>query len=256
MIQPPIVQGSLMKALTARVEHGFFGRKGGVSEGLYASLNVGVGSDDADAAIAANRQIVQDAFGADALLSCYQVHGTDVMTVTEPWTERPRADAMATNRPGLALCILTADCTPVLFADSEAGVIGAAHAGWKGAVAGVLESCLDAMEALGANRSDIQAAIGPCIHQASYEVGPDLKDAVLHASDWAGRFFAPGAGDRWQFDLPGYAHARLVRTGCGAIETLPHDTCAMAEDYFSNRRRNHAGEPDYGRNASVIMLKR
>ncbi len=253
MSQPPF---ETVDVLTSpEVAHGFFGRRGGVSIDLYSSLNVGIGSDDDPVSVAANRARVKEAMQADHLLSCYQVHGRTVMTVTEAWDERPEADAMVTDKPGFALCILTADCAPVLFADHIAGVIGAAHAGWRGAIGGVCEAALDAMEALGAEREQITAVVGPCIHQASYEVGPDLREAVLNASDWAGQHFAPGAGDRLQFNLPHYVVDRLERAGLRAAAALSHDTCAMNDIYFSNRRRTHAGEPDYGRNASVIMLK-
>lgn len=250
---PPFITDEALES--DRIRHRFFGRRGGVSTGLYDSLNVGVGSDDDPNAVEANREIVRASLEADHLLSCYQVHGVDVVHVTETWTERPKADAMVTDRPGLALCILTADCAPILFADAEAGVIGAAHAGWKGAVAGVAEACIAAMEKLGARRENISAVIGPCIHQDSYEVGPEFRESVLAA--WAGAetFFRPGAGDRLHFDLPGFLVERLKVSGISNGAALPFDTCALENDYFSNRRRNHAGEPDYGRNASVIMLR-
>ncbi|MEL6475564.1 MAG: peptidoglycan editing factor PgeF [Pseudomonadota bacterium] len=238
-----------------RVVHGFFGRQGGVSSGLYESLNVGPGSSDDPAAIEQNRDSVRMAMGADALLSCYQVHGRNVVTVDAPWTERPEADAMVTATPGLALCILTADCVPILFADKQARIIGAAHAGWKGAVAGVAEATLDAMVALGATRSRIKAAIGPCIQQDSYEVGPDFRDAVLPETPWAANLFRPGDGDRLHFNLPVFVKNKLIKAGCAYVDLLPDDTCTLETRYFSNRRRNHRGEADYGRNASVILLR-
>lgn len=237
-----------------KVRHGFFGRKGGVSSGLYDSLNVGEGSGDSPDAVATNRERVRAALSARALLSCYQIHSADVVHVTQPWTARPEADAMVTTEPGLALCILTADCTPVLFADPDAGVIGAAHAGWKGAIGGVLDSTVSAMTDLGAMPGRIRAAIGPTIQQASYEVGPEFRDTFLTESPESEALFIPGTADRFHFDLPGYCRQRLDRLGLHSVHDSGLDTCALEQDYFSNRRRNHRGEPDYGRNASVIML--
>ena len=236
------------------LRHGFFGRKGGVSTGLYDSLNVGPGSGDAPAAVEQNREIVREALQADALLSCHQIHSPDVVEVCAPWETRPHADAMVTDRPGLALCILTADCTPVLFADPEAGIIGAAHAGWKGALAGVLDRTVEAMIRLGANPSRVMVAIGPTIQQASYEVGPEFRAAFLEADASCDDLFIPGKADRLHFDLPAFCRRRLERAGISAVEDLGLDTCALADRYFSNRRRNHLGESDYGRNASVILL--
>ena len=237
------------------ITHGFFGRQGGVSTGLYDSLNVGVGSGDKPDAVARNRTLVAATLGAEHLLSCYQVHSASVVPVEAPWSERPQADAMVTDRPRMGLCILTADCTPVLFADAEAGVIGAAHAGWKGALGGVLEATVTAMTNLGAERSRIHAAIGPTIGQASYEVGPEFRDAFMSGAPGSEVLFQAGKGDRFQFDLPGFVRQRLDAVGIGAVTDVGHDTCAMEDDYFSNRRRNHRGEADYGRNGSVILLK-
>ncbi|MEL7113372.1 MAG: peptidoglycan editing factor PgeF [Pseudomonadota bacterium] len=236
------------------IRHGFFGRKGGVSTGIYESLNIGQGSDDDAQSIRDNRDLVREAMGAEKLLSCFQVHSAKAVTVTEPWHSRPQADAMVTKVPGLALCILSADCVPVLFADSDTKVIGAAHAGWKGALGGVCEATLEAMEALGAERGRIVAAIGPAIQQASYEVGPEFRDTFVGEYEWTDRLFIAGRDDRSHFDLVGYVHAVLTREGVGTVENLGHDTCAMADAYFSNRRRNQLGEPDYGRNGSVIVL--
>ena len=240
----------------AGVAHGFFGRKGGVSTGLYDSLNAGPGSQDDPAAVAQNRDLVRRAMGAEALLSCYQIHSADVVHVTEAWGDaRPQADAMVTTVLGLALCILTADCTPVLFADAEAGVIGAAHAGWKGALGGVLEATIASMTELGASPGRIRAAIGPTIAQASYEVGPEFRDTFLDASPASEHLFVPGKGDRFLFDLPGYCRASLAAMEIGHVADLALDTCALEEGYYSNRRRNHRGEADYGRNAAVILLR-
>ncbi|MCR9194190.1 MAG: peptidoglycan editing factor PgeF [Hyphomonas sp.] len=237
------------------IRHGFFGRKGGVSTGLYESLNIGQGSEDDVQAIRDNRELIRNALGAEKLLSCFQVHSAKVVTVTEPWQTRPQADAMVTDHPGLALCILSADCVPVLFADETAKVIGAAHAGWKGALGGVCEATIDAMEAIGANRENIQAAIGPAIQQESYEVGPEFRDTFAGEHEWTDRLFKAGRDDRSHFDLTGYVQAVLLREGLSSVDNLGHDTCALEDDYFSNRRRNHRGEDDYGRNGSVIMLE-
>ena len=251
---PPHARAHNLSTLEG-IRHGFFGRKGGVSEGLYASLNIGQGSDDDVQAIRDNRELIREAMGADKLLSCFQVHSAKVVTVTEPWRTRPQADAMVTDVPGLALCILSADCVPVLFADETAKVIGAAHAGWKGALGGVCEATIEAMEAIGATRENIQAAIGPAIQQASYEVGPEFRDTFVGEHEWTDRLFKAGRDDRSHFDLTGYVQAVLLREGLSSVDNLGHDTCAMEEDYFSNRRRNHRGERDYGRNGSVIMLE-
>jgi len=236
------------------MSHGFFGRRGGVSKGLYESLNIGQGSDDDAQAIRDNRGLIRDAMSAEKLLSCFQVHSAKTITVTEPWRTRPQADGMVTTIPGLALCILTADCVPVLFADANAKVIGAAHAGWKGALAGICESTIGAMEALGADRANITAAIGPAIQQDSYEVGPEFRDTFVGEHEWTDRLFKAGLEDRSYFDLTGYVQAILLSEGVGAVDQIGHDTCAMEDEYFSNRRRNHRDEPDYGRNGSVIVL--
>ena len=254
MTTPPYSRATNLSAMEG-VRHGFFGRKGGVSEGLYASLNIGQGSEDDVQAIRDNRERIRGAMGADKLLSCFQVHSAKVVTVTEPWHTRPQADAMVTDVAGLALCILSADCVPVLFADETIDVVGAAHAGWKGALAGVCDATIDAMEALGAKREHIRAAIGPAIQQESYEVGPEFRDTFVGEHEWTDRLFKAGRDDRSHFDLTGYVETMLKHAGLNSVENLGHDTCAMQEDYFSNRRRNHLGEADYGRNGSVIMLK-
>ncbi len=253
-MHPPFATAPLLSGFSG-LTHGFFGRKGGVSGGIYESLNSGEGSGDDPRNIAENRARIAGAMGAKWLLSCYQVHSPDVVTVTAPWDERPKADAMVTDRPGLALCILSADCTPVLFADPDSGVIGAAHAGWKGAIGGVLLRTLEAMEALGAKRARIRAAIGPVIQQASYEVGPEFRETFLSQNAASEDLFIPGKGDRLHFDLPGFCQRQLISAGAGEVFNLGHDTCAMEETYFSNRRRNLSGEPDYGRNASAIVIQ-
>lgn len=254
---PPYTQAPSLARIPA-IHHGFFGSRGGVSTGIYASLNAGAGSADAPGPVATNRARIAAAIGAPSpahLLSCHQYHSTDVAHAAAPFEDNPKADAMVTDTPGLALAILTADCTPVLFADPEAGIIGAAHSGWKGALGGIAEATIEAMETLGARASRITAAIGPCIAQASYEVGPEFRDSFLTDTSASDRFFIAGKGDRMHFDLPSFIQARLTAAGLSDIETIAHDTCALADQYFSNRRRNHQGLPDYGRNASVIMLK-
>ena len=243
------------------VRHGFFTRRGGVSEGPFASLNCSLsGRDDRDA-VMENRARVAAAMGAGlpALVGLLQVHGAAVVTVQTPWAAGagPQADAMVTDRPGIVLGIVTADCAPVLFADTSAGVIGAAHAGWRGAAGGVLEATLAAMAALGAETSRVVAAVGPCIAQASYEVAADLREAVLAragAQADAG-FFAEGARPgRWQFDLPGYCLARLRAAGVAKAAALGLDTCADEARFFSHRRRTRAGGGPIGHQMSAIGL--
>jgi hypothetical protein len=244
---------------TLAVPHGFFTRAGGVSRGAFASLNCSLsGRDDADH-VAENRRRAADALGhaPEALLALTQVHGVAVADARTPWAERPVADAVVTDRPGRLLGIVTGDCAPVLFADAAAGVIGAAHAGWRGALAGVLEATVAAMQALGAARSGIAAVVGPCIAQPSYEVGADLRDAVLARDAADARFFAPGLAraDRWQFDLPGYCAARLAALGLGAVGVS--GACTLAEDdrFFSHRRRTlRDGAAPIGHQLSAIAL--
>jgi YfiH family protein len=240
------------------VPHGFLGRRGGVSEGVCAGLNVGLGSDDDRAAIAENRRRAIEAVAPGAkLVTVHQVHSADVVVAEAPWSDdgRPRADAMVADRPGLALGILTADCAPVLLADREAGVIGAAHAGWKGALAGVVEAIVAAMERLGADRARIAAAVGPCIARKSYEVDESLLRRFLDADPENERFFV--AGERpghHQFDLEAYVISRLAAAGLGRIEALGEDTYSQPDRFFSLRRATHRGEPDYGRQVSLIAL--
>ncbi len=258
MTTAPAARAPILSGL-AGVQHGFFGRKGGVSAGIYDSLNCGPGSKDVPEAVRENRARVARTLGAAHLLSLYQLHGIDVIAVREPWengANRPRCDAMVTDRPGLALGTLAADCAPILFADAEAGVIGAAHAGWRGALAGVAEATVAAMERLGAKRHRIRAALGPTITQASYEVGAEFPAPFLAEQRDNARFFAAGAKPgKHQFDLPGYILSRLARIGIAA-EWIGHDTCAAQDSYFSYRRTTLAGGGDYGRNVSAIMLER
>lgn len=238
------------------VAHGFLGRRGGVSTGLHAGLNVGVGSDDDAAAVAENRRRATDAVLPGApLLTLYQTHSANVVRALTAFDERPQGDALVTERPGLALGILTADCTPVLFADRAAGVVGAAHAGWKGAIGGVTDATIAAMEALGARRERITAAIGPCIARASYEVDEAFARR-FEADDPANeRFFAPGKPGHFQFDLEAYVAHRLATAGLGRIEMLGLDTYADDDRFFSFRRATHRGEPGYGRQISIIGLQ-
>lgn len=241
----------------APLQHGFFTRKGGASSGIFHGLNCGPGSSDLADAVTINRARVADAMAVagENLLSLHQVHSADVLAVTAPFIgERPRADAMVTATPGLALGILTADCQPVLFADPKAAVIGAAHAGWRGARDGILEAVLDAMENLGAQRADIIAVIGPTISQANYEVGPEFVESFIDDDPAAARYFANGNGDRALFDLPAYSLARLRAAGIGAAEWTRHCTYRDPERFYSYRRTTHAGEVDYGRLISVIRL--
>jgi len=237
------------------VRHGFFTRRGGVSTGPYASLNGSLSGGDDRAAVQANRDLVARSLGAAAMAGLTQVHGAAVVTVDQPWPAGagPRADAMVTRRPGVALGVITADCAPVLLADPAAGVVGAVHAGWRGAVAGVLEATVSAMAALGADPARIAAAVGPCIRQPSYEVGADLRDAVLAERADAARFFVDGAQPgRWQFDLSGYCALRLA--GVGRVDIVPADTAAEPERFFSHRRRTLAGGGPIGHQMSAIVL--
>ena len=240
------------------ITHGFFGRRGGVSQGVFASLNCGAGSGDARDAVIENRKRATVQLSPDAkLVTVHQIHSAKAMIVIEPWEigEGPQADAMATNMPNIALGILTADCAPVLFADETARVIGAAHAGWKGALGGVIESTLAAMESLGANRKRIAAAIGPRISQANYETGPEFRDAFLAADSNHAVFFTPSNRiDHWRFDLEGFVTHRLVQAGVENVARLSACTYAREADFYSFRRATHRGEKDYGRQLSAIML--
>ncbi len=238
------------------VHHGFFTRKGGASSGIFEGLNCGAGSTDQADVVQINRARVAGAMEVpvDSLVTVHQIHSADAVIVEGAGgTARPKADAMVTATPGVALGILTADCLPVLFADPKAGVIGAAHAGWKGAQGGVLEATVEAMVSLGATPGDIRAAIGPGISQQNYEVGPEFFDTFESDDPENSRFFAGGNGDRMHFDLPGYALHRL-RTETGAAEWTRHCTYADEARFFSYRRSVHRKEADYGRMISAIRL--
>jgi YfiH family protein len=252
----PALRSSALDGLPG-VAHGFFGRSGGVSQGIYASLNCGQGSNDRPEDVAENRARVARAVGVrpDRLLSVHQVHGRVAVTAVAPWDERPKADAMVTAVPGLALGVLAADCTPVLFADPEAGIIGAAHAGWRGALAGVTDATVEAMVGLGASAGRIRAAIGPTIRSQSYEVGPEFPVSFLDDSAENARFFRPAARPgHHMFDLPGYLGQRLRRLGLAAVDDLGQDTLSQPDRYFSYRRTTLDREPDYGRQLSAIAL--
>jgi YfiH family protein len=237
--------------------HGFLGRRGGVSTGALAGLNVGYGSNDDRAAIDENRRRAIGAVksGAD-LVTVHQIHSSDAVTVEHGWPheQRPHGDAMVTDRPGLLLGILTADCAPVLLADVDAGVIGAAHAGWRGALAGVTDSTIAAMEGLGARRDHIHAAVGPCIAQPSYEVDEAFRARFVDDDSDNARFFIGGPGGKPHFDLEAYVVHRLIAAGVGEVEALNLDTYAEADRFYSFRRSTHRGEPDYGRQVSLIGL--
>ncbi len=240
------------------LRHGFFTRRGGASSGVFAGLNCGGGSGDQSEIVAINRARVAQAMDAppEALTGVHQVHSANVATVAapDPALRETRADALVTDRPGPVLTVLTADCMPVLLADPQAGVIGAAHAGWRGALDGVLGATLDAMEGLGAERARITAVIGPCISQRAYEVGPELLDAFLAEDPESARFFANGEGDRYLFDLPGFGLAQLRAGGVGLAEWTRHCTYSRPELFYSYRRSVHEGAADYGRLIAAIRL--
>jgi YfiH family protein len=254
----PFIESPALKRFSMHIRHGFFGRKGGVSTGLYKSLNCGPGSNDDLTRVVENRRRVCVSLGGQAgrLATLYQIHSAKAVLVTEPFAPgaQPQADALVTDRPGLILGVLAADCAPLLLVDPHAGVIGAAHAGWKGAVGGVIESCVEAMVQVGADPGRMAAAVGPCISQPSFEVGPDLVDAVLDKTPWAQHLFTPGQGDRQHFDLKGYCLAKLARLGVSHADALADDTLTQPDDYFSNRHSVKTGAADYGRNISAIML--
>jgi polyphenol oxidase len=238
------------------VAHGFLGRRGGVSTGMCAGLNVGAGSEDDPAAVEENRRRAAEAIlPAAQLVTAHQVHSAEC-AVAAPWAfaDRPKADALVTDRPGLLLGILTADCAPVLLADAEAGVIGAAHAGWKGALFGVTDATVAAMEKLGARRERIVAVVGPCIARVSYEVDDGFLRRFEEVDPENERFFSAGRPGHHQFDLEGYVAARLAAAGIGRVDALGLDTYSDEDRFFSFRRATHRGEPDYGRQISLIGL--
>jgi YfiH family protein len=253
-----MLQAANLSALPG-IRHAFFTREGGVSDGIYATLNAGVGSSDDPAKVAENRNRMAMMLGVfpERFLTAYQIHSPDVVVAETPWTPdaRPRADAIVTRVPGLAVGVSTADCGPLLFADPQARVIGAAHAGWRGALTGVVEATVAAMETLGGDRNRMVAALGPMIRQPNYEVGDDLLQKFVSADPDNKRFFAPGArADHALFDLPGYIAARLTRAGIKQIDDLARCTYAEPALFYSYRRSTHRAEPDYGRHVNAIAL--
>jgi hypothetical protein len=254
MPAPPVLTSRLLDL--PGVRHGFFTRQGGVSGGVYESLNVGLGSRDDPEAVAENRRRVAASFGAEALVTCYQVHSATALVADGPWPAGPpQADAVVSATRGVVCAALAADCAPVLIVDPEARVVAAAHAGWRGALAGIVEAAVRRMEGLGASRPWMRAAVGPCIGPASYEVGLEFRAQFVKADPAYGRFFQAGASeDKRQFDLPGFVLSRLEAAGVTQCEWLGRDTCAEADWFFSNRRAFKTGEPDYGRLVSAIML--
>ena len=256
MNKPPASLRAANLSALPGIVHGFFGRDGGVSSGIYASLNCGLGSNDKRARVLENRARVAKALGAQQVVTLYQAHTPTALVIDEPVdpNEVPKADAVVTATPGLAVATLAADCTPILLADGDAKVVAAVHAGWRGAVGGVIEAALGAMTAIGADKRRIRAAIGPCIGQPAYEVGPEFEAELLKLDPANARFFVLPAGrTRVHFDLPGYVAARLVNAGVGSVE-LQAPCTASSESYFSYRRSQQRGEADYGRQISAIVV--
>lgn len=247
---------ALTHPLLAGAAHGFLGRRGGVSTGDLAGLNVSYSEDDPTLTSENRRRAVESVLPGGTLQTCYQIHSPDVVTVSEPWPEadRPKADALVTNRPGLVLGVLTADCAPVLFHDASADVIGAAHAGWKGAFTGVTDATIAAMEALGANRANIAAVVGPCIAQKSYEVDTAFETRFLEQAPENERFFRAGSEGHCWFDLEGYVASRLRDAGLTKVGMMGEDTYAQEARFYSFRRATHRAEPSYGRQISLIGL--
>jgi YfiH family protein len=241
-----------------RIAHGFFTRTGGESEGIYGSLNCGPGSKDDPAKVALNRESVARALGIGSLVTCHQIHSAQAVVVTSPWGQEgaPQADALVTDRPGIALGILTADCAPVLFSSDDGKIVGAAHAGWKGALTGVLDATVEAMVSLGAQRGRISAAIGPCIGPQSYEVSDNFKNPFIERDAANEKFFMPAQkAGHLIFDLPGYVAHRLRQAGVNNVFDTKQDTLPNEAEYFSYRRTTLRREPDYGRQISVIAIK-
>jgi YfiH family protein len=256
--RPPFEEAPALKRFSMHVRHGFFGRRGGVSGGVYKSLNCGPGSGDEPEKVFENRRRVCHALGGslEKLATPRQIHSSRAVATEKAFApnERPECDALVTRKPGLILGVLAADCAPIMLCDPHNGVIAAIHAGWRGAVGGVVESAVEVMGALGADPAKTAAGVGPCLSQSSFEVGPDVTDAVLAATPWAEHLFEPGAGDRRFFDLKRYCLGRLARLGVAHMDALSDDTLTRPDDYFSHRRAVKAGERDAGRNMSAIML--
>lgn len=247
---------ALTHPLLTGAAHGFLGRKGGVSTGDLAGLNVSYSEDDPALTSENRARAVEAVLPGGILQTCYQIHSPDVVTVAEPWADadRPRADALVTNRPGIVLGVLTADCAPVLFCDASAGVVGAAHAGWKGAFTGVTDATIAAMEALGAVRANIAAVVGPCIAQKSYEVDAAFEARFLEQAPENERFFRAGREGHAWFDLEGYVASRLRDAGIAKVGIMGEDTYAQEDRFYSFRRATHRKEPGYGRQISLIGL--
>jgi YfiH family protein len=256
--RPPCEEAPAIKRFSMHVRHGFFGRRGGVSTGVYRSLNCGPGSGDEPEKVYENRRRACHALGAspDRLAAPRQVHSAKAVAADHAFepNQRPECDALVTKRPGLLLGVLSADCAPIVLCDPHNGVIAAIHAGWRGAVGGVIESAVEIMVQLGADPSRTAAGVGPCLSQASFEVGPDLADAVLNATPWAETLFEPGKADRQFFDLKRYCLGRLARLGVAHMDALADDTLSQPDMYFSHRASVQAGERDCGRNMTGIML--
>ena len=253
-MSPPVLTSKLLDV--AGVRHAFFTRNGGVSTGIYASLNVGLGSSDDSEAVRENRRRCAAHFDAQTIVTAYQVHSATALVADGEWPAGPpQADAVVTATAGVVCGALAADCAPILLADPQARVVAAAHAGWKGALTGVVEATVSRMESLGADRNRLRAAIGPCIGPASYEVGVEFLERFTHFDPAHARFFSQGeTPDKRMFDLPAFLLARLAAAGVSAREWIGRDTCAEPEDFFSNRRAFRRGEPDFGRLMSAIVL--
>ena len=241
------------------IKHGFFTRRDGVSHGVFRGLNCGYGSGDTPAHIDQNRSVAMAKLGLSRqnLNTVYQIHSADVVVAQKAWArdDRPKADAIVTNQPGLAVGIMTADCTPVLFSDPNAGIVGAAHAGWRGAIGGVLAATVEKIEEMGGDRSQVIAVVGPCIHQSSYEVGPDFHTSFLQENPANERYFVPSEKARHQlFDLPGFVLTKLADLGLAVVQDVSEDTYANEDRFFSYRRSTHRKETDYGRGLSAIVL--
>lgn len=254
----PFVKSPALSPFTMNWRHGFFGREGGVSTGVYKSLNTGPGSSDQGNRVKANRDRICVTLGAlpGRMITLKQAHTAKAIIVDGPMSvaQAPEADAIVTATPGLVITALAADCAPILIGDPKANVIAAVHAGWRGAVTGVMEAAIKSMQTLGASPENMIAAIGPCISKDSFEVGPDFEKAFLDISPWCANLFEDGEGDRLKFDLKQYAVSRLIRAGVGKCEAIEDDTVSQPEKYFSFRRSKTEGASDYGRNASSIML--
>ncbi len=256
--RPPFLESPALSGFTMHWRHGFFGREGGVSTGVYKSLNTGPGSDDQGNRVKANRDRICITLGAlpGRMSTLRQAHTNKAVIIDSPISvpQAPEADAIVTSTPDIVIAALAADCAPVLMGDPHACVIAAVHAGWRGALTGVMEDAIEKMISLGASPQNIIAAVGPCISQESFEVGPEFQEQFAETSPWSTNLFVPGKGDRLQFDLKQYCLGRLVRAGIGKSEALADDTVTQPEKFFSYRRSQAKKQKDYGRNASAIML--